>query len=59
MVMAEDSDVDIGSEDELHLGTMIARLGLNEDHQPNVLTSMPNLDNDRKLAQNVLDKWMW
>ena len=56
MVMAEDSDVDIGSEDELDLGTMIARLGLNEDHQPNVLTSMPNLDNDRKLAQNVLDK---
>ena len=54
MVMAEDSDVDIGSEDELDLGTMLARLGLNEDHQPNVL--MPNSDNDRKLAQNVLDK---
>ena len=45
MVMAEDFDNDIGSEKELDLGTMISRVGSNEDNQPNVL--MLNLDDKR------------
>ena len=49
MVMAEDSDMDIGSED---LSTVIVRVGLNEDDQSNV--PMPNLGDERKLAQTEL-----
>ena len=44
-VMAEDFNNDIESEKELDLGTMISRVGSNEDNQPNVL--MPNLDDKR------------
>ena len=39
--------MDIGSENELDLGTAISRVGSNEDNQPNVL--MPNLGDERKL----------
>ena len=45
--MAENFDMDAGSENELDLGTMISRVGSNEW---NFL--MPNLGDERKLAQS-------
>ena len=55
MVMAEDSDMNIGSENELDLGTVIARVGSSEDDQPNVL--IPNLGNERKLRARKANDW--
>ena len=53
MVIAEDSDEeDSGSENELDLGTVIARVGTNENDHPSVL--MPNLDDERRLVQKEL-----
>ena len=40
--------MDIGSEDQLYLSIVIARVSPNEGDQPNVF--MPNFDNARKLA---------
>ena len=53
MVIAEDSDEeDSGSENELDLGMVIARVGTNENDHPSVL--MPNLDDERRLVQKEL-----
>ena len=38
----------------MDLGTMIARVVLNEEYQPNIL--FPNFDNERKLVQKELER---
>jgi len=47
------SDVKVGSEDYLNLGTILARVLLNEGDKPNAL--IPNFDNARKVAQKELE----